>query len=110
MGLPESLLIHSVTWIAPTVTTDAYGNEKRTYGSGTAISGRMQQDHATEPLSDGRDPLVGRWTLFTNEDGISGFDRIVYDGVTFEVDGPVTPSSDGAGFHHAEVLLRQVTG
>ena len=37
-GIPASMLIHSVTWIVPTTSTDAYGNTTRTYGSGTTIS------------------------------------------------------------------------
>lgn len=110
MSLPDSLLIHSVTWVVPTVSTDAYGNEKRAYGSGTTITCRMQQDQGTEPLAEGRDPLVRDWKMFTNQSGIGGYDRIVYGTLTFEVEGPPAPASDGAGFHHAEVALRLVTG
>ena len=109
-AIPTSLLIHSVTWIVPTTSTDAHGNTVRTYGSGTTISGRVQQDQAAEPLSVGRDPLERHWTLFTNQDGISGFDRIVFGSLTFEVDGPPAPRFGGSGFHHAEVALKLVDG
>lgn len=109
-ALPAALLIHSATWIVPTVTTDAYGNQQRTYGSGTTITGRFQQDKASEPLTEGRDPLVRNWTLFTNQDGISGFDRIVFGSLTFEVEGQPSPAYGATGFHHAEVTLRLVEG
>lgn len=109
-ALPAHLLIHSVTWIVPSTSTDAYGNTIRTYGSGTAITGRMQQNAGTEPLSEGRDPLEYRWTLFTNQDGISGYDRIVFGSLTFEVDGPPDPQYGAGAFHHAEVALRLVRG
>ena len=109
-AIPVSLLIHTVTWIVPSTSTDTYGNTVRTYGSGTSITGRMQQDTAAEPLADGRDPLERRWTLFTNQAGISGYDRIVFDGITFEVEGPPAPTYGAADFHHAEVGLRVVNG
>jgi len=109
-AIPASLLIHTVTWIVPSTSTDTYGNTVRTYGSGTSITGRMQQDTAAEPLADGRDPLERRWTLFTNQAGISGYDRIVFDGITFEVEGPPAPTYGASDFHHAEVGLRVVDG
>lgn len=109
-AIPTSLLIHTVTWIVPTTATDSYGNTTRTYGSGTSIAGRMQQDKTDEPLPDGRDPLIREWTLFTNQDGISGYDRIVFGALTFEVNGAPRPTYGGTGFHHAEVPLRKVDG
>lgn len=109
-ALPTSLLIHTVTWIVPSTSTDAYGNVTRTYGSGTSIAGRMQQDKADEPLVEGRDSLVRDWTLFTNQDGISGYDRIVFGTLTFEVFGPPRPTYGGSGFHHAEVSLKRIDG
>lgn len=113
-AIPSALLIHAVAWIVPTSTTDGHGNTKRDYtvppATSTSISGRMQQDQGNEPLSDGREPLERRWTLFTNQAGIGGYDRIVFDGMTFEVEGPPAPAYGAAGFHHAEVKLRQVAG
>lgn len=109
-AVPSALLIHSVTWIVPTTSTNSYGDTVRTYGSGTTISGRMEQNKASEPLSDGRAPLIREWTLFTNQDGIAGKDRIVFGSLTFEVDGPPAPTYGASGFHHAEVALRLVEG
>lgn len=109
-AIPASLLIHTVTWIVPTTSTDTYGNTTRTYGTGTSITGRMEQNTAAEPLSDGRDPLERGWTLFTNQDGIAGYDRIVFGALTFEVEGPPAPTYGATGLHHAEVVLRKVDG
>lgn len=109
-AIPTSLLIHTVTWIVPSTSTDTYGNTVRTYASGTSIAGRMEQNTAAEPLSDGRDPLERGWTLFTNQDGIAGYDRIVFGTLTFEVEGPPAPTYGASGLHHAEVALRLVTG
>lgn len=113
-AVPAALLIHTVAWIVPASTTDGHGNVVRNYtvppAASTSIAGRMQQDQGDEPLSEGREPLERRWTLFTNQSGIGGYDRIVFDGMTFEVDGPPAPAYGGTAFHHAEVKLRQVAG
>jgi head-tail adaptor len=109
-ALPASLLIHTVSWIVPTTSTDAYGNTVKTWGSGTSISGRVEQNKADEPREDGRDAAEREWTLFTNQDGISAKDRIVFGSLTFEVEGPPAPTYGATGFHHAEVHLRLVEG
>lgn len=113
-ALPTVLLIHTVTWIVPSTSTDVYGNTVRSYtapaATSTSITGRMEQNAGTEPLVEGRDPLERRWTLFTNQAGISGYDRIVFDGLTFEVEGPPSPAYGAGAFHHAEVGLRRVDG
>lgn len=109
-AIPSALLIHTATWIVPTTTTDAYGNTVRTYGSGTSITGRFEQNKATEPRVEGRDPTERGWTFFTNQDGVAAFDRIVFGTLTFEVDGPPAPVYGAAAFHHAEVALRKVDG
>lgn len=109
-AIPTALLIHTVTWIVPSTSTDAYGNTKRDYGSGTSIAGRMEQNRAAEPAIEGRDAADREWTLFTNQDGISQFDRIVFGSLTFEVQGPPAPEYGSAAFHHSEVALRRVDG
>lgn len=109
-AIPSMLLIHTVQWIVPSTSTDSYGNTTYTYGSGTSIAGRVQQDTGTEPISDGRDPLEYRWTLFTNQEGIAGRDRIIFGALTFEVEGPPSPQYGASGFHHGEVAMRLVAG
>lgn len=111
MGIPASLLIHSFQRIRPTTATDAHNTTTRTYsGSGTAMTGRFQQDKATETFQEGRTPQVRNWTLFTNESDITTFDRILFGTLTFDVDAPPAPKYDGVGFHHLEVALKLVEG
>lgn len=110
-GLPASLLIHTVTRQRPSTSTDAYGNTVRTYpGSTASVTGRVEQNKATEPLSEGRNAQVREWTLFTNESDIVTYDRIVFGSLAFDVDAPPAPTYDGTGFHHLEVALRKVDG
>lgn len=113
--IPARLLPHTVTVVRPAATTDSHGNTVLDYGTGatrTQIAAWMQQDHRSEPLADGRDPLVQRWLLITNENDIQGRDRIEWDETpaTFEVDGPAYPVHTPAGVHHTEATLRVVEG
>lgn len=110
MGLPEHLLVHTVTLTHPTVGADAYNNETLTYTGGTSVTAWLQQSTRAEPLADGRDPLVQTWLLMTNEEDVRGRDRVTFDGVTYEVDGPPEKVYAPPGFHHTEATLRAVTG
>lgn len=117
MGLPTRLLPHTVTRVRPATVTDSYGNAELDYGAGaarTAMAAWVQQNSTTEPLSDGRDPLIGGWLLLTNEADVDGRDRFEWTGpngsVTFETDGPPKPIYTPSGFHHTEASLKVVDG
>lgn len=114
--IPERLLPHTVTVVRPAVSTDAHGSAVYDYGAGAAraqIRAWLQQDRRSEPLSDGRDPLVQRWLLVTNHRDIHGKDRVEWadmPGVVWEVDGPPAPLYTPSGCHHLEANLRVVEG
>jgi len=112
MGVPEALLPHTVVRVRPTETTDSHGNTVYDYDPGTRVSmaAWMQQDSRTEPLTDGRDPLSQDWLMVTNDTDIAGRDRIEWNALVFEVDGPPAPVHTPAGFHHTEVTLKVVSG
>jgi hypothetical protein len=123
MGLPARLLSQTVTRVRPTKTTDAYGSDQYDYGvtatrttypGGTPNGAWIEQQSRTEPLTDGRDPLVESWLLMLNESDVDGRDRFEWIGpngtLTFEVDGPPRPVHTPAGFHHTEATLRAVAG
>jgi len=115
--IPAHLLPHTVTVVRPAASTDSHGNTVLDYGAGatrTQVRAWLQQDHRSEPLADGRDPLVQRWLLVTNHRDIHGRDRIEWSdmpGVTWEVDGPPAPLyTPSQGYHHLEANLRVVEG
>jgi hypothetical protein len=118
MGVPDHLLVHTVTVVDPAEVTDAYNDTTYDYGPAatrTTVKAWLQQDQRTEPARDGRDPLEERWLLVTNHSPISGLSRIEWPGhpagaVTFQVDGPTEPAYTPAGFHHTEATLRIVEG
>lgn len=110
MGIPSHLLVHTVTLTHPTTSTDSYNVENLTYSGGASIAAWLQQSTRAEPLADGRDPLVQTWLLMTNEEDIRGRDRVTFDGVVYEVEGPPEKTYTPAGFHHTEATLRVVAG
>lgn len=113
MSVPAHLLPHSPVLVRPATSTDDYGNDTLDYGSGatrTTISAWLQQDRRSEPLSDGRDPLVQRWLLVTNHEDVRGRDRLEWDGTVWEVEGPPEPAYTPRGRHHTEATLRIVEG
>lgn len=125
MGVPDHLLVHTVTVVEPAQQTDAYQNTTYDYGAGaTRIvlepggeqgGAWLQQDQRTEQFSDGRDPLDQRWLMVANYAPISGHARIEWADhpagpVVFHVDGPTEPAYTPAGFHHTELMLRITEG
>lgn len=105
------LLPHTVTWQQPGTRTDGYGNTTAdwTGATETALRGFMQPLSGQEN-TDARDAQIGDWVLFTDEPAISGADRIVWAGDTYEVIGPPARFDDLGGFHHIEARLRIVEG
>lgn len=110
MGVPEHMLPHTVTLTHPTTSTDAYNNDVLTYTGGSSITAWLEQSDRAEPHTDGRNALVQTWLLMTNEEDVRGRDRVTFDGLTFEVEGPPEKVYAPYGFHHTEATLRLVTG
>lgn len=119
MGVPAGLLVHSVARIRPSTSTDAHGNDVKTYtvppATSLSFAAWLQQDDRAEPRTDGREALTQRWLMISNETDVRGGDRIVWatGGLTFEVDGPPEPAytpASATAAHHLEATLRVVEG
>lgn len=109
--IPERLLNRSLTWIEPTLGTDAYGDDTiPTYGAGTPITGRIDPVSTLEVNDQTRDLASGTRTLFTNTTGLSSKARIVDGTTVYEVDGLPAVLDDATGAHHTEARLRVVGG
>lgn len=69
-------------------TKDEYGNTLATdLGDAISIVGYLEQVNSVETVLD-RDTIVTHWqAFFPAETDVSAFDRIVFGGQTFEVDG-----------------------
>lgn len=112
MSLPQHLLVHAATWLVAGTTTNDYGDTLPDWDTATSttIAVRLQQEFRDEVSDESRDTLSQRATVWANETGISGSDRLVVGGTTWEVLGPPALVADGVGTHHVEFTVRAVSG
>ena len=113
-GIPARLLPHTVILVRPAETRDAYGSTVYDYGESatrTPIRAWLQQDQRAEVTEDGRRAQEQRWLIITDHGDLRALDRIEWQGVVFEADGPPGPLwAPFAGHHHTEAYLKVVTG
>lgn len=109
------MFVHDVTIIRCGTTTNRYGDVERdwTTATETTTRGWLSQSAQSENLQ-GRDALIRIAELFLPAGtDINGWDRVVYDGITYELAGPphnaVSPRL-GGGVHHIECQLSAVEG
>jgi hypothetical protein len=70
-----------------TASVDEYGNTIQGNGTTSTIHGYLEQTTSNEVLDD-RDTVVSGWQVFLPADAVvTAFDRLVFAGKTFEVDG-----------------------
>lgn len=116
MSLPADLLIHEVTRVRPTTSTDGWNNPTETGTTRTAgIAVRLQQDTHAEVYMDGRTPTEQRWRMYSNEPDWHRADRVEWDQgpdglLVFEMFGEPNPVYDRESLHHVEATLRIVDG
>lgn len=108
----EALLVHDVTILTATSSESRYGDTEKNWTDPTesTVKGWVSQRSQLED-HDQREAQVSDWVLFLHPDAtISGANRVRWEGITFEVEGPVNPAWSPRGVHHLEVPLRVVTG
>lgn len=107
-----SLLVHDVVIVTPATEADRYGGTDKRWDTATetTVKGWVSQQSRSEVV-DGREAQVSGWVLFLHPTAtITGKDRVEWEGITFEVDGPPNPAYSPRGLHHYEVPLRVVVG
>lgn len=114
MSIPSRLLPTTAQWIVAGLIPDAWGDYAPDWGYGYAatvtIACRIEQETGTEAADETRDALVRTATMWTNTAGVRGRDRIVADGLTWEVQGPPALVRSATGTHHLAATLRLVEG
>lgn len=108
------LMVHDVTILQAGTTTDRYGDSIKDWTAATSstVKGWVSQQTRSEVL-DGREARVSGWVCYLPAGTrLTGLDRIVWEGTTFEVDGPINPawSPRLRGVHHLELQLSRVEG
>lgn len=107
-------MVHDVTLVRAGSTTSRYSDQVKDWAAATRITvkGWVSQRDRDE-VTDSREAQVTGWVLFLPAGSdITGLDRVEWEGLTFEVDGPVNDawSPRLKGVHHLEVNLWRVTG
>lgn len=110
--IPERLLPHTATRVRAGTATDAYGDQRPDWSTGTqaVIRCRIEQTASSETVDASRDALIGTHRMFTNEIDVRGRDRIVHGGLTFEVVGYPDVVTGATAGHHLEAQLRVAGG
>lgn len=104
-------LPHAVTVTTPTTTTDAYGNTVTTWtgAASQTVRAYVQPLYMDENTSWPREALVRTYRMFTVTP-LTGLERITWNGLTLNVDGPSQQWDTPRGIHHYETMLALVEG
>lgn len=106
------LLTQSVTIQRAGTRTDGVGDTQPDWSTPveTEVLGWLTQLSASEVLGN-RDAQVSDWRLFLPADTtINAGDRVVANGITYEVDGLPANRPTPRGPHHLEAALHAVVG
>jgi hypothetical protein len=106
---PPRLLPHRITVVHPTITTDVYGDQVRTYpGPGTETAAYVQPELGAE-FNEARQQASIRKRLWTLDE-LAADDRIVFEGLPYDVLGPSRRYDTPDGPHHYESTMMRVEG
>jgi hypothetical protein len=111
------MLVQDVSLLHPGVMVDRYGASVPDWNNPTTtpLKAWISQRGRSEDTAAGRRAYIGDWVcyLFPEASPTAG-DRIVWDGPTFEVDGPPLPAYVPRGgvpsLHHWELTIKLVEG
>lgn len=120
MVIQADLLSQEITILSAPLTVDDYSNQVPDWANATSRTAaayvrpissslRPSGDEYVEP---GRNVVEAAYQVHTNDLAVSALDRVVFDGLTYEVDGqPLVWKVDPEGeTGHAKFLLRRVAG
>lgn len=104
IGLPTP---HTLTVIEPTLSTDPYGSEVKSYDPATGTTIRAQvQPQASEESAD---RVVTKLKAYTGAE-VPITARVLFRGATFEITSVIRWDNIAGGLHHYELELREVAG
>jgi len=111
--IDTALLPQQIIVLTAAAAQDEYGNAVPDWSAPASrtIAAYVRPAAASENVAD-RDAVTAQWQVHTNDLAITALDRIVYHGVTYEIDGkPLTwdVAPDGE-VGHTKLLLRRVDG
>lgn len=110
----DTFFVRDVTILTAGTVTDAYGDTATSWATPTsvAVKGWLAQLEETEPSGPGRALVTVVRDVLRLPIGtpITAGNRVVIDGITYDVDGPPRRVWTPRGAHHLRVNLRAVEG
>lgn len=96
---------------------DDYGNETQSFASAGVISAWVEQtgigklvDGSTE-FQQERDTLVTSYlVLISADNAVDAYDRVLWSGITLEVDGTPAEAPTPQGTNHLELRCKEIEG
>jgi hypothetical protein len=108
-----TLLTQDVTILTAQTVENRYGRTEKDWSltpTSSVVKGWVSQTSRSEVTGE-REAQVASWVLYLHPDAtITGLDRVEWEGITFEVDGPPNPARTPGVLHHYEVPLRVIDG
>jgi hypothetical protein len=111
VDVPDRLLPHTITVIHPTVTTNEYGTQIRSYpGPGTTGRAHVQPELGSE-FNEARAGTTIQMRVYTRDVDLAALDRVLFLGDAYDVVGPARPYRPyGDDVHHYEATMVRVEG
>lgn len=106
-------LPHRPVRLRAPLVEDRRGDERRDWTAAVEsdpFPARIEMQAASESTEPGRQPQTTTWLLLTNLSDLTTADRVLWDGATYEVDGPPRLLISRRRFHHLEASLLRVAG
>lgn len=108
------MMVHDVTLVRAASATSRYGDEVKDWANATRVDtiGWVAQRDRDEDV-DSREAQVRSYVVYLPPGtDVTGLDRVEWDDLTFEVEGPPNRawSPKMRGEHHLELDIRLVTG
>jgi hypothetical protein len=118
--LPARMMPQTITILTAATTVDGYRNTvldwtspaSRTAAAYVRPISTSLRPTGNEHVDVGRDVSERAWQVHTNDQAVTVFDRVVHDGVTYEIDGDplVWTTAPGGRLAFTKLLLRRVDG
>lgn len=106
-------MVHPVTRLRGTTSTDRYANSRIDWSTPTRLDfvAWIDQSDSTETIGDNRTMLRTATTMRIPADvDVADTDRFEIDGVVHEIDGKPKRAYTPRGLHHIAVRLKLVEG
>lgn len=106
----EELMVDRIQVLRRTTTEDSTGDQEETFTPQAPIAAWAAQLGAKE-VQGGRDTAIAPWVFIVpTGTEITAYDQVLYNGMTFHVEGPPANAHTPDGEHHMRVTATWIEG